>query len=261
MKEFRIARCLDISKNGIPVIRKYAIFKDGAPRHLIETDDEGREYFSIPNWINNDPEMDDFNYCISIKKYMKYMKYCFAGKPKDMIESIRRGYGDVICCYQSFLRIDHVLYFLDRDYGESLRKKTIEGWKDAKFAYGLYCDSISAYGLYCDDTISVNTSGQLEYGRQNIYFDSVKDAIELATKIAEEAYQKAFSLAGLPWKRDAEYLSFFNDFNPLRRIIFSLLEDVHEEGDILKVRDDASLQKAISLFKIKQEVVKEDNKK
>ena len=259
MKEFRIARCLDISKNGIPVIRKYAIFKDGAPRHLIETDDEGREYFSVPNWINNDPEMDEFNYCISIKKYMKYMKYCFAGKPKDMIESIRRGYGDVICCYQSFLRIDHVLYFLDRDYGESLRKKTIESWKDAKFAYGLYCDSISAYGLYCD-SISVNTCGQLEYGRQNIYFDSAKDAIELATKIAEEAYQKAFRLAGLPWKRDAEYLSFFNDFNPLRRIIFSLLEDVHEEGDILKVRDDASLQKAISLFKIKQEVVKEDNK-
>ena len=250
MKEFRIARCLDIDKNGIPVIRKYAIFKDGAPRHLIETDDEGREYFSVPNWINNDPEMDEFNYCISIKKYMKYMKYCFAGKPKDMIESIRRGYGDVICCYQSFLRIDHVLYFLDRDYGESLRKKTIEGWKDAKFAYGLYCDSIS-----------VNTCGQLEYGGQNIYFDSAKDAIELATKIAEEAYQKAFSLAGLPWKRDAEYLSFFNDLNPLHRIIFSLLEDVYEEGDILKVRDDASLQKAISLFKIKQEVVKEDNKK
>ena len=242
MKEFRIARCLDISKNGMPVIRKYAIFKDGAPRHLIETDDEGREYFSVPNWINNDPEMDDFNYCISIKKYMKY---CFAGKPKDMIESIRRGYGDVICCYQSFLRIDRVLYFLDRDYGESLRKKTIEGWKDAKFAYGLYCDSIS-----------VNTCGQLEYGRPDIYFDSVKDAIELATKIAEEAYQKAFSLAGLPWKHDAEYLSFFNGLNPLHRIIFSLLEDVHEEGDILKVRDDASLQKAISLFKIKQEVVK-----
>ena len=242
MKEFRIARCLDISKNGIPVIRKYAIFKDGAPRHLIETDDEGREYFSVPNWINNDPEMDDFNYCISIKKYMKY---CFAGKPKDMIESIRRGYGDVICCYQSFLRIDRVLYFLDRDYGESLRKKTIEGWKDTKFAYGLYCDSIS-----------VNTCGQLEYGRQNIYFDSAKDAIELATKIAEEAYQKAFSLAGLPWKHDAEYLSFFNGLNPLHRIIFSLLEDVYKEGDILKVRDDASIQKAISLFKIKQEVVK-----
>lgn len=246
MKEFRIAKCLDNSKNGIPVIRKYAIFKDGAPRHIIETDDEGREYFSIPNWINNDPEMDDFNYCNSIKKYMKYS---FSGKPKDMIESIRKRYGDVICCYQSFLRIDRVLYFLDRDYGESLRKKTIEGWKKAKFAYGLYCDSIS-----------VNTCGQLEYGRQNIYFDSVKDAIELATKIAEEAYQKAFSLAGLPWKRDAEYLSFFNDFNPLHRIIFSLLEDVYKEGDTLILRDDASLQKAISLFKIKQEVVKEDNK-
>lgn len=243
MKEFRIARCLDISKNGIPVIRKYAIFKDGTPRRIIETDDEGREYFSVPNWINNDPEMDDFNYCNSIKKYMKHS---FSGKPKDMIESVRKRYGDVIC--RDFLRIERVLYFLDRDYGESLRQKTIEGWKDAKFAYGLYCDSIS-----------VNTCGQLEYGRPDIYFDSVKDAIELATKIAEEAYQKAFNLAGLQWKYDAEYLSFFDDLkNPLVRIIFSLLEDVHEEGDILILRDDASLQKAISLFKIRQEVVEED---
>ena len=242
MKEFRIARCLDNSKNGIPVIRKYAIFKDGTPRRIIETDDEGREYFSVPNWINNDPEMDDFNYRDSIKKYMKHS---FLVKPKDMIESVRKGYGDVMC--RNFLGIERVLYFLDRDYGESLRKETIEGWREAKFAYGLYCDSIS-----------VNTCGQLEYGRQNIYFDSVKDAIELATKIAEEAYQKAFSLAGLPWKHDAEYLSFFDGLNPLHRIIFSLLEDVYKEGDILKVRDDASLQKAISLFKIRQEVVEED---
>ena len=243
MKEFRIAKCLDDYRAEVPVIRKYAIFKDGTPRRIIETDDEGREYFSVPNWINNDPEMDDFNYCNNIKKYMKHS---FLGKPKDMIESIRKRYGDVIC--HGFLRTDRVLYFLDRDYGESLRKKTIEGWKKAKFAYGLYCDSIS-----------VNTCGQLEYGRPDIYFDSVKDAIELATKIAEEAYQKAFSLAGLPWKHDAEYLSFFDDLkNPLYRIIFSLLEDVHEEGDILKFRDDASLQKAISLFKIRQEVVEED---
>lgn len=242
MKEFRIARCLDNSKNDIPMIRKYTIFKDGTPRRVIETDDEGREYFSVPNWINNDPEMDDFNYRDSIKKYMKHS---FLVKPKDMIESVRKGYGDVMC--RNFLGIERVLYFLDRDYGESLRKETIEGWKEAKFAYGLYCDSIS-----------VNTCGQLEYGRQNIYFDSVKDAIELATKIAEEAYQKAFSLAGLPWKHDAEYLSFFDGLNPLHRIIFSLLEDVYEEGDILKVRDDASLQKAISLFKIRQEVVMED---
>lgn len=242
MKEFRIARCLDNSKNDIPMIRKYTIFKDGTPRRVIETDDEGREYFSVPNWINSDPEMDDFNYCNSIKKYMKHS---FLVKPKDMIESVRKGYGDVMC--RNFLGIERVLYFLDRDYGESLRKETIEGWKEAKFAYGLYCDSIS-----------VNTCGQLEYGRQNIYFDSVKDAIELATKIAEEAYQKAFSLAGLPWKHDAEYLSFFDGLNPLHRIIFSLLEDVYEEGDILKVRDDASLQKAISLFKIRQEVVEED---
>lgn len=241
MKDFRITRCLDNSKNSIPVIRKYAIFKDGTPRRVIETDDEGREYFSVPNWIRNDPEMDDFNYCNSAKKYMKHS---FSGKPKDMIESVRQGFGDVI--FRNSFGTERVLYFLDRDYGESLRKKTIEGWSKAKFAYGLYCNCVS-----------VDIYGRLDYGRQDIYFDSAKDAIELATKIAEEAYQKAFSLAGLPWKDDAEYLSFFDDLkNPLHRIIFSLLEDVYEEGDTLILRDDASVQKTISLFKIRQEVVR-----
>lgn len=243
MREFRVAKCLDYDKDGIPVIRKYAIFKDGTPRCIIETDGEGREYFSVPNWVQSDPEMDKFKYRDNM---LKYMKYSFTGKPKDMILSIRRGDGDVIS--RGFLRLESVLHFLDRDYGESLRKKTLEGWRGAKFAYGLYCNSIP-----------VNTRGRLEYEKQDIYFESAKDAIELATKIAEEAYQKAFSLAGLPWKDDAEYLSFLDDTrNPLERIVFDLLENVYEEGDLLTFRDDASVQKAMHLFTIRQEVVKED---
>lgn len=242
MKEFRIARCLDY-RVEVPVIRKYAIFKDGTPRCIIETDDEGREYFQVPNWIQNDPKMDNFNHCKSIRKYMKYS---FSKKPKDMIESIRKGYGDVIC--RGIFGIEYVLYFLDREYGESLRKKTLEGWRGAKFAYGLFCDSIP-----------VNIHGKLEYNEKDIYFENVNDAITLANSIAKDAYQKAFSLAGLPWKDDAEYLSFLGDTkNPLKRIIFNLLEDVYGEGEILIFRDDASLEKAISLFTIKQVVVKED---
>lgn len=243
MKDFRIARCLDYDKDSVPVIRKYAIFKNGTPKHVIDVDDEGREYFQVPNWIQNDPKMDNFNHCKSIRKYMKYS---FSGKPKDMIESIRKGYGDVIC--RGIFGIEYVLYFLDREYGESLRKKTLEGWRGAKFAYGLFCDSIP-----------VNIHGKLEYDEKDIYFENVNDAITLATRIAKDAYQKAFSLAGLPWKDDAGYLSFLGDTkNPLNKIIFNLLEDVYGEGEILIFRDDASLEKAISLFTIKQVVIKED---
>jgi len=62
---------------------------------------------------------------------------------------------------------------------------------------------------------------------------------------------------GLPWKDDAEYLSFLDDTrNPLERIVFDLLENVYEEGDLLTFRDDASVQKAMHLFTIRQEVVK-----
>ena len=244
MKDFRIAKCLVNDKDGNPEIRRYAIFKNGTPKHPIETDDEGREYFSVPNWVQNDLEMDRFNYRNSM---LNYMKYSFTGKPKDMISSIRRGDGDVII--RGFLGLENVLYFLDRDYGESLRKKTLEGWRGAKFAYGLYCDSIS-----------VNTNGKFEFGKHDIYFDSAKDAIDLATKIAEEAYQKAFSLAGLPWKYDAEYLSFLGDAkDPNERIVFNcLLNDVYEEGETLTFRDNVSVQNAMRLFKIRQEVVKED---
>lgn len=243
MKDFRIAKCLVYDKDGNPKIKRYAIFKNGTPKHPIETDDEGREYFSVPNWVQNDPEMDRFNHRNSM---LNYMKYSFTGKPKDMISSIRRGDGDVIT--RCIMGLDQVLYFLDRDYGESLRKKTIDGWKGAKFAYGLYCDSIP-----------INTNGKLEFDGKDEYFDSAKDAIDLATRIAEDAYQKAFSLAGLPWKDDAKYLSFLDDIkNPITRIVFKLLNDVYEEGETLTFRDDASIQKAIRLFTIRQEVVKED---
>lgn len=48
MKEFRVARCID-DRRDVPVIKKYAIFKDGSRRRPIETDDKGREYISVDN--------------------------------------------------------------------------------------------------------------------------------------------------------------------------------------------------------------------
>ena len=128
MKEFRIARC--ISEDG-KSIKRYAIFKDRSRRIPIQVDDKGREYFEVDNWIQSNPELDEFNY----GNLKDRLKYSFNRKPEDMITSIKRGYGDVISVRHILVSLESVLYFLDREYGESLRKKTIEGWKQTKFGY------------------------------------------------------------------------------------------------------------------------------
>lgn len=62
----------------------------------------------------------------------------FSGKPKDAIQCIKDGFGD--CFVKSDLfgfTMEHVVRFVDRKYGEDIRRNTIEGWKNAKFAYAV----------------------------------------------------------------------------------------------------------------------------
>ena len=246
MKEFRIARCLDDSKNGIPVIRKYAIFKDGTPRCIIETDDEGREYFDIQNWIQSEPEMDEFNYRDSLRKYTKYS---FSGKPADMIESIRRGYGDVISSMLLGGRIESVRYYLDREYGESLRQKTLDKWKDAKYGYVLYYNCIP---------INVHT-GKKDFDRKNVFFDSVQSAIDMANSVIHNAVIKAMDLVDCVYMEDACYLAFMDDYlNPIVDLLFEQFEPIYDEGDIFIYKEDVSPEILLRKFIIRQEVVEEE---
>ena len=243
MKEFRIAKC--ISEDG-KSIGRYAIFKDGSRRKPILVNKKGQEFFIVDNWFQSDPELDEFNYCNSIKKYMKYS---FSRKPKDMIESIRRGYGDVIAARHIFGRTESVLYFLDREYGESLRKQTIEGWQQAKFGYVLYLDSIALN----------RTTGISDYLRKDILFNNYKDAIKLAERIVQDSVEIADKIQGLTYYEKAPYMEFMEDIdNPVVELVFDQFEEIYDEGDVFKRKGDVTRKTLLNKFRIYQELIPQE---
>ena len=239
MKEFRIARC--ISEDG-KSIGRYAIFKDRSRRRPILVDKKGREYFDVDNWIQSNPELDDFNH----GHLKEILKYSFSRKPEDMITSIKRGYGDVISVKYIFGKIESVLYFLDREYGEFLRKQTIEGWQQAKFGYVLYLDSIA---------LDRNT-GSSDYLRKDILFNNYKDAIKLAERIVENAIEIADKIQGLTYYEKAPYMEFMEDIdNPVVELVFDQFEEIYDEGDVFKRKGDVTSKMLLRKFKIYQEPI------
>ena len=241
MKEFRVARCID-DRGDVPVIKKYAIFKDGSRRLPIETDDKGREYISVDNWIQSEPEMDEFNH----GELNNYLKYSFSGKPKDAIDSIRKGYGDVLSVIRVFGKIERVLYFLDRDYGEPLRQQTLNGWKDTKYGYVLYFDSIALN----------RNNGTRDFEREDIFFNSSGDAIKFAERMVANSVTLADKIHGYPYKKDAPYLSFMDEIeNPVVDLVFKQFEDIYNEGDVFKRKDGVTSKTLLRSFSIKQEPI------
>lgn len=113
-----------ITYNGEKAV-KFAWNDNGTIRYEIysvKTDSEGNEYVYVPNPLN-----------------AKYL-FLFNGRIKDAVEQIRNGLGDCLTindCAVAFLRFNDVIMYLDRKIGDEIKKKSIEGWKDAKFGYSI----------------------------------------------------------------------------------------------------------------------------
>ena len=120
------------------IVEKIAIYDDSGKQIdccVIHTDEEGREYYYPSN---------------------PHEKFgLFTDRPKDAIECIRNGFGDAIEGARILgIGIQDVVRFIDREYGENLRQKTIEGWKNAQFAYAVkfcFLNSFSGGRLVCKD--------------------------------------------------------------------------------------------------------------
>lgn len=183
MKEFRIAKC--ISKDGKGV-GKHVIFKDGSRRKPILEDSEGREYIEIDNWINSDPDLLEFNYCSSMAKRMALS---FNGRVSDMLESIKKGYGDVIVVNRLpfNVNIEKVLYFLDREVGENLRQSSLEGWKNTVFKY-----TLTFNGIYVDTALKRSYDTRSD----DVFFNSVEEAKTIVDRIIGDALEKCAYFVG-----------------------------------------------------------------
>lgn len=162
MKEFRIAKCL-----GNDGVKEYAIFADGSRKKRIQIDEQYGKYFEVDNELSM-----DCNTCL---------RYSFSGRIKDAIDTIKSGNGDCIKQINLFGKHDRVLYFLDRKVGEELRQKSLEGWKDTKFAWTVECGNKNSFSGYSP----INQKGE----RISI-FDEERTVKTFDTKDKAEEYVK-----------------------------------------------------------------------
>lgn len=170
----------------------------------VKTDDAGREYYCPSN------KHDKFG--------------LFTDKPKDAIECIRNGFGDSIWASGLFSGIKVVRY-IDREHGEEIRNKTLEGWKNSKFAYGVkfyYLNSFSDGRLvlknkklmsYCDDPKDI------------LYFDSKEDAASFIEEVNEKATKYCDEYDSLERTEDSNW-DYENTFEPF----FNSIEGRIEHG-------------------------------
>lgn len=176
MKDFRVAKCL-----GNDGVQEYAIFADGSRKKHIQIDEQYGKYFEVDNELNT-----DCNTCL---------KYSFSGRIKDAIDTIKNGNGDCIKQINLFGKHDKVLYFLDREVGEELRKKSLEGWKDTKFAWTVECGNKNSFSGYSP----INQKGErisvFDEDRTVKIFDTKDKAEEYVKGLIERAAYYAKRLA------------------------------------------------------------------
>lgn len=173
----------------------------------IHTDEEGREYYYPTN-----P-----NYRLGL----------FTDRPKDAIDCIKNGYGDGL--QRSSLlgfTFERVVRYLDRQYGEDLRAKTLEGFKDTKFAYAVkfaYLNSMSGGRTICKD------EGLYGYGNkpEDIQtFDTEADAQKFIDEINARASKYHEEYENLPKTGDADY-----DYNQIAKPFFEKIEAEMQTGN------------------------------
>lgn len=182
------------------IVEKIAIYDENGNQVdccVIQTDDAGREYYYPSN---------------------KHDKHgLFTDKPKDAIECIRDGFGDGF--QQSRLlgfTVNHVVRFIDRDYGEEIRSKTIDGWKDAKFAYGVKLSYLSSFS---DGRLITKSKTLMSFDntmKDILSFDNKEDATLFIKKVNEkvekyyEEYNELKRTGDNDWDYEHTVKPFFN---------------------------------------------------
>lgn len=153
------------------IVDKIAIYDDNGTQIdccVIHVDNEGREYY----YPSNPHDKDGL----------------FTDKPKDAIECISKGFGDGLQQSKLFgFTMDHVVRFIDRKYGENIRQKTLKGWKDTKFAYGV---KFSFLNSFSGGRLVMKNKSLMGWGdeKENILsFDKYEDAESFIKEVNEKA--------------------------------------------------------------------------
>lgn len=241
MLKFRIAKCLVNDK-----IVKCAIFEKNEEwgeykRRIIEKDSKGKEYFTIPN--------------TRVKSVFKF----FTDRIGDAVDEVINGDGDAIK-YKTFLGMNfiNVAYFIDREYGEEMKRKTIEGWKDTKFAWVLKICNFHQY---------VKKDGILTYERNDSAIDTFnteEDALERLSKLTDEAYSCIEKYKGR--EVDECFNEFIRDLNKRYNLkendnktdlaVIELISKIVSDNKYFEPKVERDKFRATSVFKPYQLVIK-----
>lgn len=178
----------------------------------VRVDENGYEYFPVPNLYSKD----------------KFK--LFTNKVKDAYQTILDGNGDAMEI-KSFGG-EGVRKYVDRQYGEKLRAKFLEGWKGAEFTYSIKYGHINSMtdGYLLDK--NNNIISVYEDNPNYIQFDTEEDAqkyidefIYPEAKKILNGYQKAKR-----YHNERRYLEKWYDVRKVSSQIFMDLDDAMEVG-------------------------------
>lgn len=186
------------------IINKVVVYDNNGNQidcSIIHKNKEGKEYYYSSN------PYDEYG--------------LFTDKPKDMIECIKSGLGDTIMRSRILgMVVEHVVRFIDREYGEILRQQTLKGWKNTKFGYAVkfqYLNSLDSGRLICKDkSLVCNKDDEI------LTFDTEEEASTFINEINEKGkgYFNEYIELEKEGKDSAE---FFNRMeNEIENCIFSV---------------------------------------
>jgi hypothetical protein len=145
--------------------------KHGEMDYCTNIDKKGHIYFSIPYPY----EREEGEKCID--------KFFFYGGDSAgyAVKSVFDGYADALQQKATMFGIStdslEPVLFADRKYGESIRKKTMDGWKNAIWKYGIRFQDLNSFGLGPVISEGMKTDGD------KILFCTRKEAIQERDKL------------------------------------------------------------------------------
>lgn len=132
----------------------------------IRIDEDGREFFDVPNLLHHPEERKN-----------QFFHY----RVKDAINTVQNGDGDTIAKIKPF-GYDSIIRYLDREYGEKIRSTFLEKWNGARFTH-LICIGTS---------FPIGTDGNINFDNP-LLFDTQEQAEKHLSLIAEKMKEIANS--------------------------------------------------------------------
>lgn len=171
MKDYRVAKCI-IGTGKNARIEDCVIFLDGSGRFPIHNDEQYGDYIYVNNKYN---------------KKSSILRESFTDRIKDAYESIKSGNGDCIKG-DSILgfKFMYVVRFLDRDKGENIRKKFLEGFENTEFGWTIRIRNKDSFGegsLIDKNYISL---GAFSNSKRYVFFETEEDTRAFVDKMMSE---------------------------------------------------------------------------